>query len=149
MAFDRLIVEAQLALNRVSSTDLPRIAWDAIEAGLDGPAIRRLAALEAPSYFQLREVLPPAMNEMHLENIDKGEAALRLARARANYILASNLDPLRHLRDFELLWWDSDYCRQLRDVGNLDDEVHVARYGGQSDVEIREWVMARLKNLAP
>lgn len=104
MSFDPRFVEAQLALNRISSTDLPRIAWEAIEAGLNGPAIRRLAALDAPTFFELREILPAAMNEMHLIKLDKGEAALRLARARAIYILTSNSDPLRHLRDLELMW---------------------------------------------
>ena len=30
---------------------------DAVEAGLDGPAIRRLAALEFPTFFQVQEVI--------------------------------------------------------------------------------------------
>jgi hypothetical protein len=50
-----------------------------MEAGLDGSAIRRLAALDAPTFFQVQEVLPGAMEEMHLAKLEKGEAAIRLA----------------------------------------------------------------------
>jgi len=69
MAFDPKISEAKLALNLISSVDMPKLAWDALEAGLDGPAIRRLAALEFPTAFQVREVLPDAMEEMQLAKL--------------------------------------------------------------------------------
>jgi len=105
MSFDRDILEARLALNRIPSAEMPRVAWDAMEAGFDGPAIRRLAALEAPTFFQLHEVLPAALDELHLRKLDKAEAALRLGRLRAKDICGSNSDPFRHLRDFEHLWW--------------------------------------------
>ena len=55
---------------------------------------------------------------------------------------------LAHLRDFEHVYIEADYCRELRDYGNLDDEVYVARQMGQSEQEIRVWVMERLKKLA-
>jgi hypothetical protein len=56
MFFDRKLLEEQVALKRIHH--IQKLAWDALEAGLDGPAIRRLAALEKPSslewmlYFQ-------------------------------------------------------------------------------------------------
>jgi hypothetical protein len=148
MAFDPRVVEAQLALDLIYSLDMPRLAWDALEAGLDGPAIRRLAALDFPTSFQIRDVLPRAIEEMHLRKISQGEAALRLAKIRAEEILRSNADPFKHLRDFEQLWIQTDYCRELQDCGNLDDEVNVARHMGQSELEIRGWLMVRLKRLA-
>ena len=85
---------------------------------------------------------------MHLRKINQGEAALRLAKIRAEEILRSNADPFKHLRDFEQLWIQTDYCRELQDCGNLDDEVNVARHMGQSELEIRGWLMVRLKRLA-
>jgi hypothetical protein len=99
MAFEPRVVEARLALNLISSTEMPRLAWEALEAGLDGPAIRRLAAFEFPTFFQVREVLPQAMEEMRLARLDKAGAALQLAKLRAQEILATNLDPFKHLRD--------------------------------------------------
>jgi len=147
MAFEPRVVEARLALNLISSVEMPRLAWDALEAGFDGPAIWRLAAFEFPTFFQVQEVLPQAMEEMRLARLDKTAAALQLAKLRAQEILARNLDPFKHLRDFEQMWIESDYCRELQDFGNLDDEVHVARSMGQPEHEIRIWLMERLKKL--
>jgi hypothetical protein len=88
------------------------------------------------------------MEEMRLVKMGENEAALRLAKLRAQEILRSNSDPFEHLRDFEQLYIQTDYCRELRDYGNLDDEVYVARYMGQLDSEIRAWLMERLTKLA-
>jgi hypothetical protein len=147
MAFEPRAVEARLALNLISSTDMPALAWDAIEAGLDEPAIRRMAALVSPTFFEIRGVLPQAMKEMRLSRLGEGEGALRLARSRPQEILPTNSDPFKHLRDFEHLWIESHYCRELRDYGNLDDEVYVARVMGQPEEEIRAWILERLNRL--
>jgi hypothetical protein len=69
MPFDRELVEAHLALQRIGATDMPKLAWDALEAGLDGPATRRLAALHFPTFFQVREILPKVMQEWGLAQI--------------------------------------------------------------------------------
>jgi|SRR5882724_6568263 len=148
MAFDPRITEAKLALHLISSAELPKLAWDALEAGLDGPAIRRLAALESPTAFEISEVLPHAMEEMQLAMLGETEAAARLAKVMAQDILKSKADAFKHLRDFEQLWIQTDYCRELQDYGTLDDEVHVARCMGRPEPEIRAWLMERLKKLA-
>lgn len=122
---------------------MPKIAWDALEAGLDGKYIRRLAALDSPTYFQVIEVLPQAMQEMGLAKVDRGEAALRLAKSRAKEILESGEDPLKHTRDFERLWIDAGYPSELTTVGTIDDEVYIAS-GSQSDEKIRKWIVDRL-----
>jgi len=88
------------------------------------------------------------MEEMHLAKLDKVKAAVQLAKLRAQEILASESDPLSHLRDFEHLWIEADYCRELQDYGNLDDDVYVARQMGQPEQEIRAWLMERLGTLA-
>ena len=145
MAFDRQIIEAQLALDMIESTDMPKIAWDALKAGLGGKFIRRLGALDSPTYFQVTEVLPQAMQEMGLSKPSRGEAALRLAKARAKEILDSNDDPLKHTKDFERLWIDADYPKELMSVGNLDDEVYIMS-GNKSDDAIRKWILDQLRN---
>jgi hypothetical protein len=147
MTFEPRVAEARLALNLISSTEMPKLAWEALEAGLNGPAIRRLAAFEFPTFFQVQEVLSQAMEEMRLARLDKTVAALRLAKLRAQEILARNLDPFKCLRDFEQVWIESDYCGELQDYGTLDDEVHVARSMGQPEYEIRTWLIERLKKL--
>lgn len=148
MAFEPRMVEARLALNLISSADMPALAWDAIEAGLDGPAIRRMAALEFPTFFEIQGVLPKAMEEMRLFGLGEGEAGLRLAKLRAQEIIATNSDPFKHLWYFAHLWIHSHYCRELRDYGNLDDEVYVAKAMGKPEEEIRAWLLERLTSLA-
>jgi hypothetical protein len=143
VAFDRQIIEAQLALGVIGSSDMPKIAWDAMEAGLDGKFIRRLGALEAPTYFEVIEVLPQAMQEMGLTKLDRNEAALRLAKSRAREILETGEDPLKHTRDFERLWIDAGYPSALTTLGTLYDEVYIAS-GSQTDEKIRKWVVDRL-----
>jgi hypothetical protein len=148
MPFDPELVEAQLALNRIGTTDMPKLAWDALEAGLDGPATRRLAALHFPTFFQVREILPKVLEEWHLKQITKEQAALRLAKRRAREILQSNEDPLKHTSDFSQLWFESDYCPELREYGPLADEVYVAQCSGKTDNQIRPWLLEKLKALA-
>jgi len=148
MAFNPKAVEAKIALNLISSTDMPKLAWDALEAGLDGPATRHLAALEFATFFQVRELLPTVMKELRLTHLSKEQAAVRLATMRAREILRSEWDPLLHLKDFEHFWIEADYCGELSDYGKLDDEVYVARSMGQPEQEIRAWVMKKIQKLA-
>jgi hypothetical protein len=148
MPFDLNLVEAQLALNLIGTTDLPKLAWDALEAGLDGPATRRLAALRFPAIFEVREVLPEAMQEWQIAELPPAQAAVRLAKHRARQILQANDDPLKHAQDFKHIWLEADYCSELADYGNLADEVYVAKHSGQTDDQIRRWLRQKLQTLA-
>jgi hypothetical protein len=148
MSFEPQKVEAQLALNRISTTDMPAIAWEALDAGMDGPAIRRLAALEFPTFFEVQRLLPSAMGEMNIAVLPKSKAAFRLAQLRAREILRTDADPFCQLRDFCILWRESDYCRELEEYGTLEDDVYVARCEGTPEAELRTWVLAQLNKLA-
>jgi hypothetical protein len=142
--FDRELLEAKLALKLIPSADMPSIAWDAWEAGLDGPATRRLGSLERPTYFEVSEVLPGVMQELGLLNISREEAALRMARRIAKEVLESGDDPLQHVRDFESLWIRADYPHEISGLGTLHDDVWIAQSTGQSDAEIRKEVISLL-----
>jgi hypothetical protein len=146
MPFDREIIEARLTLDLISSNDMPKVAWDALEAGLDGPAIRRLAALENPTWFQVKEVLPRATQEMQLSEVSIGESAYRIARRRAEEILQTGADPTHFTREIENLCIRASWPRELSGYGSLDDEVHLARGNGRSETEIREWLIQTLKD---
>lgn len=69
--FDPQLVEAKLALGMVPADQMPPLAWDALEAGLDGPAIRRLAALVLPSGWETDELTPAFMAEAGLRSISR------------------------------------------------------------------------------
>jgi hypothetical protein len=143
--FDRHLLEAKLALNLIASGDMPTIAWDALEAGLDGAATRRLAALEHPTYFEVAEVLPLVLQELELSQIPVEEAAQRMAEHVARDILQRRGDPLQHIRELETLWIRTDYAPELAALRILDDEVSVARTLGQPETEIRKWVTSTLE----
>src|SRR5204862_3544696 len=144
--FDRELIEAKLALTLIASADMPSIAWDAWEVGLDGPATTRLGALERPTYFEVSEVLPRVMKELGLSQISREEAALRIARRIAKEILESGDDPLKHLRDFESLWIRAGYPHEISGLGTLYDDAWIAQSTRQSDAEIRESIVSMLRS---
>jgi hypothetical protein len=144
--FDKKIIEARLSLNLIGSSDMPKLAWDALEAGFDGPAIRRLAALDSPTHFEVRDVLPRAMQEIGIVTVSKDEASLRIAKDRAKEILERHQDPLKCVREFWHLWIKSGYSRVLTPVGTLNDDVYWAQ-GVESEETIRLMVTQRLKEL--
>jgi hypothetical protein len=148
VTFDRDQLEARLALNLIASAEMPEVALGALETGLDGKAIRRLAILQHPTYFEVAEVLPRVMQELGLRQIPIGEAAVRVAKQIATEILNSGDDPLRHIRDFESLWVRSDYADQISSLGTLYDDVWIAQSTGRSDEETRDWVKSVLKDFA-
>jgi hypothetical protein len=142
--FDSQLVEARLALGMIGSDEMPALAWDALEAGLDGPSIRRLAALIKPSGWEIDQIIPAFMTEAGMKSISRQEASIRLARQLAHRILCEGLDPLTYSRDFEALWIRADYPTAIQEVGSLDDQKTVAKYMGQSEAELREYARSVL-----
>jgi hypothetical protein len=142
--FDRELIEAELALDLIPSEKVPELAWQALEAGLDGRWIRRLASLERPTFFEVADVLPKAKIEMGLDDATVGKAALIVASRWAKEILERGEDPLLHTKKFEWLWIKAGYADEINSVGNLDDEVWIAESGGQKEAQIRKWVTERL-----
>ena len=144
MPFDPQLVEAKIAFRRIGPDELPSVAWDALEAGLDGPSVRRLAALVNPSGWETDQIMPAFMAEAGLKVISRHEAAVRLAQHLARRVLSEGLDPVDHSRDFELLWIESDYSRSIQEVGTLDDEKYLF---GAKESEFREYAREALVNL--
>jgi hypothetical protein len=145
--FDRSFIEAKLALKLISPEDMPKLAWDAMEAGMDGPALRRLGAMVKPSWSEVESVLPNARKEMQLTEIKTKDAGCRLARLYAHEILETGKDPLLFMRNFEFLWIRAGYPTELAAYGTLRDEVSVARQMGRSERDIRMWLTKTLEEL--
>jgi hypothetical protein len=145
--FNLQLVEARLALGLIGPDEMPAIAWDALEAGHDGPSIRRLAALVRPSGWETDQLIPSFLTEAGMKIISREEAAIRVARQLACQILSENLDPLAYSRDFKLLWIQADYPVAIQDVGALNDQKAVAEYMGQSEAELREYARTALSAL--
>jgi len=143
MPFDLQLIEAKLALKMIAPEEMPSLAWDALEAGLDGPFIRRLAALVNPSGWETDRIEPAFMAEAGVNRISIGEASIRIARLLANRILSEGLDPLAYTRDFELLWIRADYPKEIQEVGCLDDAK-----AWMTDAELRKEARGALIDLA-
>jgi hypothetical protein len=144
VTFDSKIIEAKLALGTIGPEKMPALAWDALEAGHDGPSIRRVAALVNPSGWEIDQLMPKFMAEAGLQVIPLQEASIRLAKHLATRILSEGLDPLKFSRDFETLCIRSDYAKAIQDVGVLDDQMFIT---GQTEAEFREYARNVLREL--
>ena len=147
MPFDVQLIEAKLALKMIGPEEIPALAWDAMEAGLDGPAIRRVAALIHPSGWETDQLLPLFMAEAGMVSLSVQEASIRIARQLARRILDEGLDPIEHTRDFESLWIHADHPDAIGEAGMLDDQKAVAEYMGQTEAEFREYARDVLRSL--
>jgi hypothetical protein len=147
MPFDQRLIEARLALSMIGPDEMPALAWDALEAGLDGPAIRRVAALLHPSGWEVDQILPKFVADAGMVSLSPQEASVRIARHIARRILDEGLDPIEHTRDFELLWIRADHPEALSDAGMLDDQKYTAEYMGQTQAEFREYARGVLVSL--
>ena len=107
--FDPQPVEAKLALGMIGPEEMPPLAWTHWKLGLDGPSIRRLAALINPSGWESDQIILAFMAEADMKSISTQEAAIRLARHLAHRILSEGLDPLAYSRDFEVIWIRANY----------------------------------------
>jgi len=123
----------------IGPDEMPALAWDALEAGLDCPSIRRLAALIKPSGWETDQIIPAFMAEAGMKSISRREASIRVAVQLARRILREELDPLAYSRDFEVLWIRADYPTEIQEVGSLEDQKAIAEYVGQSEAELRQY----------
>jgi hypothetical protein len=84
------------------------------------------------------------MSEIGMTFMEPDQAGLRVARCLCRQILAAE-DPLPGLFKLERLYYRSGSPHELAALGSLDDEVHLARNRGESETEIRSWVVEVLK----
>jgi hypothetical protein len=122
-SLDRAI--SQFTLGKLPYSDLPDVARDALELGIDGPAIRRLASLHKPSYFGVGDLFDRALREMGIEQWSKRDAAVFLAREIGRDILAGKKEPLGGAEEIWELCVAADYPKELTIFGELDQEFNI------------------------
>ena len=65
-------------------SDWPSIARDALEAGLDGPALRRLASYEQKLHWAVAKYSEPALSENgRFQDVPKGSTSLVCQRCQS------------------------------------------------------------------
>lgn len=122
MPFDLQSFEAKLALRMIPTEQLPAVAQEALQAGFDGKHLVRMAILEPVAGWAVDQVLPGMMEDLGCRALDVKEAALRLARERAQRLLHTDEDPLDSLDYFYRLMYMSDYPEELHELGYLADD---------------------------
>ena len=129
--------------------DVVNAACDALVAGLDGPALRILAACtRAEADYDVPELLPPALDELGLTFYPPGsvggqEAA---ARALAARMLAGELTP-RALA-FRIHQRFGHELPLTERLAELDDEYDTLEYGDRTSAQVDADVTAEALRLA-
>jgi hypothetical protein len=111
---------AQHVLGRLSYADLPEVAVNALGLGYDGRAIRRLASLNKPSYFDVGDLFEKALVEMGIGELSKKDASVFLVKEIANEVLSGKKEPLAAAYEIWLLCWDAGCPPELVIFGGLD-----------------------------
>ncbi len=118
-------LRALWTLGKLSSKDLPPYAWQALELGYDGPAVRRLAALESPTFFEIGDLFEKANREMGKSPMAKKDAAILLAKETAAKVLSREKEPLTGAYEIFLLGYDCGMPDEIMLFGGLDQEFDI------------------------
>jgi hypothetical protein len=95
MSFDPNLFVAKWYCSLIGPEDMPSFAADALEAGFDGPALRRLAGLVSPTSRDLGNLFDRALGEIgNVEIRSKEQGIFKLARILAGAILDGRVDPI-------------------------------------------------------
>jgi hypothetical protein len=106
--FNLNLFVAKWYCSKVRREDMPAFAADALEAGYDGPALRRLAGLIKPTSYEIGTLFQDALREIGQIKVRSFEQAVFfLSRITAADIVEGRMDPL--LGTCIL----ADYARQL------------------------------------
>ncbi|MFG2542630.1 hypothetical protein ACGFOM_09380 [Streptomyces sp. NPDC048594] len=135
-------------MGEVGAADVVSSACDALVAGLDGPALRMLAACtRREADYDVPDLLPPALDELGLTLHPAGSRAAREAgvRALAARTLAGELTP-RELafRIHQRFGHDLPMTERL---AALDDEYDYLEYGDGTPAQVDADVLAEALRL--
>ena len=82
--------------SKVGPENMPRFAADALEAGFDGPSLRRLAGLVKPTSRDVGDLFRDSLREIGKVRIQsQAQAIFFLSRETAADILEGRVDPVR------------------------------------------------------
>jgi len=95
-AFNPDLFVAKWYCSEVWSEDMPAFAADALEAGYDGPALRRLASLIKPTLADIGDLFQRARDEIGTVKIlSQRQAVYWMSRVVATDIVEGRIDPVK------------------------------------------------------
>lgn len=115
--------------SEVWSEDMPAFAADALEAGYDGPALRRLAGLIKPTSMDIGDLFQRAHDEIGTVKIlSQRQAVYLMSRVVATDIVEGRIDPVKGagiLAGYARL---ADYSPVLTEFLELEDMPYWGEY---------------------
>ena len=138
--------------SKVVSEDMPAFAADALEAGFDGPALRRLAGLMKPASMDVGDLFQQSLSEIGTVTIRNAEqAAVLLARTTTRDILEQKIDPIRGAIVIAGLAPALDYPAYLNpfnELAELADSSYMGEYAPPRSQLIKDIIEEAKKLLA-
>ncbi|WP_370665710.1 hypothetical protein [Streptomyces sp. IBSBF 2507] len=136
------------SLGEIPATEVVSSACDALVAGLDSPALRMLAACtRTEAYYDVPDLLPPALDELGLTFCPAGSVAGQedAARALAARMLARELTPRELV--FRIHQRFGHGLPLVEALANLDDEYDILDYGDRTSAQVDADVVAEALRL--
>lgn len=129
MTFDPKLLAARWYAHRLFPEEVPQAAADALEAGFDGPALRRLAGLIRPTLVDIQPWIGNALEEMgQVEPLSQEEGLIAIAEPVARHILDGSLDPLEGCSILACYAMAARYPACLTGFFQIDDELTWGEY---------------------
>src|SRR5690242_860892 len=88
------ILQAKWQLNLLRSDDIPELATQILETGLESPALIELAGLISPDRWEVTPLIEEAFSQESLRPISNEAAQWRLAYETAREIVDGRVTPL-------------------------------------------------------
>ena len=121
------IVAAGWVCRDIGTNEMPGIAADLLEAGVDSPALRRLAEkTKVIRSTDLDELVAQAFRELEIPNpLPKREMRLVMTRQIAREVIAGQRDPIEAAAHLEFVIWDWEPgTRDIVALFNLHGELN-------------------------
>lgn len=123
VTFDPRLLAARWYARRLFPEGVPQAAADALEAGFDGPALRRLAGLIRPTLVDIQPWIENALEEIgQVEPLSQEEGLIAIAEPVARHIVDGSLDPLEGCRRLAAYAMAAGYPACLVGFFQIDDE---------------------------
>jgi hypothetical protein len=141
------------ALGFLRSDELPGVAADALEAGIDTPSLRILAGERHPDVGELDRLFTRALAESQLEIPGRPAAIMMAARYYAERIFSGDLSPIKGA---SAIWWHlstiEDAPESLEVFRGLASEYEDFEYRGDAKArrilsEIEQQIVAEARKL--
>lgn len=134
MAFDPDLFAAKWYCSMVNPEEMPNFAADALEAGFDGPALRRLAGLIKPASRDIGKLFDEVLDEIGEVRVrSKEQGIFKLAKTVARAIADGQIDPIQGAQRLSHYAKEAGYPAGLAEFYQLADEPLWGDYARNRD----------------